>query len=55
MTLKPPTATHDYIGINEHGECVAICVDDPAWKKDTAKTIAGWIKEGRTVQRLPHA
>lgn len=31
----------------------AVCVDDPAHKKDTAKTIADWIKRGGTIERVP--
>lgn len=53
MTRKSPI-THDYIGINEHNECVSICVDDPADPKWVAGIVGGWIKQGRTVQRLPH-
>jgi hypothetical protein len=46
---------HAYIGINENGLARAIVYDDPKWKKDTAKTIAEWIKMGRTIERLPVA
>lgn len=30
----------------------AWCVDDPQHKKDTAKTVADWIKRGATVERV---
>ena len=30
----------------------AVLVDDPAYKKETAKDIARWIREGRTVERV---
>jgi hypothetical protein len=46
-------ATHAYIGINAEGKMRAIVFDDPAYKKDTAKRVAEWIKMGRTVERLP--
>jgi hypothetical protein len=34
------------------GAAWAICIDKPEWAKDTAKSIAGWIKEGAQVQRV---
>lgn len=42
-----------YIGINENGLARAIVFDDPKYKRDTAKTIAEWIRRGRTIERLP--
>mgnify|MGYP006935480711 CR=1 FL=1 len=30
----------------------AWCVDSPTHKKDTAKTIADWIRRGATVERV---
>lgn len=30
----------------------AVLVDDPKWAKDTAKTIAGWIKDGAEIARV---
>lgn len=42
-----------YIGINADGLAVALCVDDPKFKKDTAKTVAAWIRMGRSIVRLP--
>ena len=45
-----------YIGINAKGQCRAACVDDndasQARRKDTAKTIAEWIKSGLTIERV---
>ncbi len=35
----------------EPGYCAA-AVDDPRWAKDTAKTVAGWIRDGRQVERV---
>ena len=34
------------------GAAWAICVDRPEFAKDTAKTIAGWVREGANVQRV---
>lgn len=31
----------------------AVCADVPEHKKNTARTIAGWIKRGGTVERVP--
>ncbi len=28
--------------------------DDPKWKKELAKTLADWIKQGATVMHVPH-
>ena len=30
----------------------AWCADDPKYKKDTAKTVADWIKRGATIERV---
>ena len=43
-----------YIGINPDGSARALCVDDPKFKSDTAKTVAEWIEMGRSVVRLPY-
>jgi len=32
----------------------AVCIDSPEWRKETAKTIAGWIKRGAIVERVHH-
>ena len=42
-----------YIGIKECGCVVAACVDNPEHKKDTAKNISDWIKDGWTTERIP--
>lgn len=47
-----PDDTPCYIGINAKGECRAAAVDTPEHTKDTAKTVAGWIKHGMTVERV---
>jgi hypothetical protein len=41
-----------YIGINKEGSCRAACVDEPAAAKQTARTVADWIKRGLTVERV---
>ena len=38
---------------DQPGAAWAICVDMPEHKKDTAKSIAQWVKEGATVQYVP--
>lgn len=48
-------ATHVYVGFNEKGEARAFVRDDPKFPKDTAKMVAEWIREGRTVQRMTWA
>lgn len=46
-------APHDcYIGRGSCGCVIAACVDIPACKKDTARDIASWIKQGMTVERV---
>lgn len=47
-------ADYSYIGIREDGVAVAIVIDDPRYKRDTAKTIVEWIRKGRTIERLEH-
>lgn len=42
-----------YVGVKPCGCAVAACVDRPEFAKDTAKTIARWIRDGLTVERKP--
>lgn len=42
-----------YVGFNAAGEARAFVRDDPKFASDTAERVAEWIKDGRTVQRLP--
>lgn len=42
-----------YVGFNAAGKARAFVRDDPKFRADTAKTVAEWIKEGRTVRRMP--
>jgi hypothetical protein len=44
----------NYIGINQSGLAVALVVDDPKYKKDTAKIVSQWIKEGLSVMHMEH-
>lgn len=41
-----------YTGTKPCGCIVAIIVDDPRWKKDTAKALSGYIKSGLTITRV---
>lgn len=40
-----------YIGVNAAGFAVTAAVDNPEHKAETAKSIAGWIRDGLTVER----
>lgn len=44
--------THAYIGTKPCGCTVAATVIKPEWAKDTAKTIADWVKRGYSVDRV---
>ena len=37
---------------SQPGAAWAACVDEPKFAKDTAKTVAGYIKDGATVMRV---
>jgi hypothetical protein len=52
--MQVRTATHAYVAINDQGEARAIVMDDE-FKKDTAKSVADWIKRGYRVEYLPIA
>ena len=41
-----------YIGIKKCGCVVAACVDNPEHKKDIAKNISDWVKDGLTIERI---
>lgn len=41
-----------YVAFNADGKARAFVRDDPELASDTAKRVAEWIKEGRTIQRL---
>lgn len=41
-----------YIGVSPCGCVPAVTVDEPEHAKDVAKDISGWIKRGRTVERV---
>lgn len=44
-----------YIGFKSCGCGVAVCVDDPSHKRETAKTVAGYLREGLTIERVTMA
>lgn len=46
-----PSFTHHYVGRAPCGCVYASCYD--LGDKDTARTVAEWIKDGLTVERLP--
>ena len=41
-----------YIGKRECGACIALAVDMPNHKKETAKEVAKWIRSGLSVERV---
>ena len=40
-----------YIGINAAGLAVCAAVDRPEYVKDTARSIAEWVRDGLKVER----
>lgn len=44
-----------YVARDDRGLVYAACIDDPQYTFDTAKTLADWIKEGATVERMRKA
>ena len=47
----PPA--YDYIGRKSCGCIVAVCADAPGLEKHTAKSIAEFIRDGLTIERIP--
>ena len=45
-------ATLCYAAFSKCGCIAAINVDREEYRKDVAKTVAGWIREGREVRRI---
>lgn len=43
---------YTYVAFNQEGRARAFVRDDPQFASDTAKTVADWIREGRTVRRM---
>jgi hypothetical protein len=41
-----------YIGIKSCGCVTCACTDRPEDRKQTAKTIAKWIEQGYTIERM---
>jgi hypothetical protein len=48
---EPKPVTHVYFGVKACGCRVAVVVDDPQYPKDTADTVAEFIRDGYTVER----
>jgi hypothetical protein len=46
------SATHCYVGHADCGCLVSVVVDDPEYKKDTAKSVAQFIRSGYAVTRI---
>lgn len=42
-----------YVGIKDCGCAVVMAVDDPRWKKETAKTVSQMVRDGYLVERWP--
>ena len=40
-----------YIGMKPCGCAVTATVDKPEWKKETAESLAEWVKDGLTIER----
>ena len=40
-----------YVGFKSCGCAVAACVDGPEYAKETAKTLAEWVRGGLTIER----
>lgn len=51
--MLDPLPTHDYVGRAACG-CVYACGWDMG-DKDTAQMVAGWVKQGLTIERMPVA
>ncbi len=51
MKQKINRPTHAYIGRKPCGCVVCVCID--AHDKDTAKSVAEYIREGLAVERVP--
>lgn len=43
-----------YVGASRCGCIVAALVDDPKYRKETAKDVAAMIRDGCTVTRIPN-
>lgn len=45
---------YSYVARKACGCMVGATVDDPAHKKDVAREIAEWVREGLTIERVTH-
>ncbi len=52
MTDEERRSLKIYVAMKPCGCVVAAAVDNPEHKKDTAKDIAKWVRDGLTIQRL---
>lgn len=53
MTDKPAEpARMAYIGRCKCGHVVAAAMDEPEYRKDNAKEVARWMRDGLTIERL---
>lgn len=41
-----------YVGRKACGCLVTVAVDKPQWKRETAKSVAEWMRDGLTVERM---
>lgn len=53
--LSIPKPEYDYVGRKPCGCCVAVVAEIPGNEKGTAKWVAGFIRDGLAVERIPHA
>lgn len=44
-----------YIGICHCGQVVCAVVDNPARRRDVAREVASWIRDGLTIERVTSA
>ena len=49
---QPALIGHMYLARKPCGKVVASCWDDAEYAKDTALSVARWIKRGETIERV---
>lgn len=52
-TAERVRGTHVYLGLKACGCGVAVVIDDEMAREDLAETLAGYIREGLTIERVP--
>lgn len=50
--MSTPTMVYVAADPKQPGAAWAICVDRPEWAKDTAKSVADWMRKGANVERV---